>query len=309
MARTSASRKFQITFNNPLLHGYTHEVIIKNLEELTGCQYWCLCDEIGEENATPHTHVYCAYKNPKEFHAMRRRFYGAHIEIARGSHSENRDYIRKQGKWANDAKHETNLPETFRESGELPEEPSAHMKQSEAILAMIEDGATNADILRAFPSAMNHLPRIEEARQALNEEQCRKEFRKLDVYYIWGPPGVGKTRGVMEKYGYENVFRVTDYEHPFDGYSGEKVLLLDEFRSSLPFALMLNVIDGYPLKLPCRYAKRVARYTKVFIVTNIPLNSQYPNVQREEPVSYQAFLRRIHHTYELLPSSGSEDPF
>ena len=30
---------------------------------------------------------------------LQRRFYGAHIEAVRGTHRENRDYIRKEGKW------------------------------------------------------------------------------------------------------------------------------------------------------------------------------------------------------------------
>lgn len=307
MARTNASRKYQLTINNPLEHGFDHETIKNNLADMAGCIYWCMCDEVGEQN-TPHTHVYMAFQNAKEFTAIQRRFYGAHIELARGSHQENRDYIRKEGKWKDDAKHETNLPNTFEESGELPEKPNRKAKQSEEILAMLEAGATNAEIIREFPSALNHLPRLDQARQMLLEERYRKEFRQLHVCYIYGKAGVGKTRGVMEQYGYENVFRVTDYNHPFDGYAGEDVLLLDEFRSSLPFSLVLNVLDGYPLMLPCRYAKRVACYTKVYIVSNIPPEKQYPNIQIDEPESYQAFLRRIHDIQNLL-GYDPNDPF
>ena len=86
---------------------------------------------------------------------------------------------------------------------------------------MVENGATNAEIMRECPSAMLHLPRIEQARQTLLEETYRKAFRELKVEYIWGKTGVGKTRKVMELYGYENVFRVTNYATSFDGYSGQ----------------------------------------------------------------------------------------
>ena len=209
---------------------------------------------------------------------MQRRFYGAHIEAAKGTHRENRDYIRKEGKWRDSDKSETNMPETFEESGELPEESDRRVKQTEAIFALVESGASNAEIMRECPSAMLHLPRIEQARQTLLEETYRKEFRKLTVEYIWGETGVGKTRSVMEKHGYENVFRVTNYAHPFDGYTGQDVIVFDEFRSSLPLSDMLCYLDGYPLTLPCRYANRVACYTKVYILSNIPLDKQYPNV-------------------------------
>lgn len=300
MARTKAARKYQLTFNNPQDHGFTHETIKTTMESFKGCLYWCLSDEIGEQG-TPHTHLYAAFQNPVEFLTMQRRFYGAHIEPAKGSHQENRDYIRKEGKWQDDAKHETSIPGTFEESGELPPEETKHQKQSEAILAMIQNGAGNAEILREFPSAMNHLPHIEAARQTLREEQFRKEFRQLSVEYIWGETGVGKTRSVMEQYGYENVYRVTNYAHPFDGYAGEDVILFDEFRSSLQIADMLKYLDGYPLMLPCRFSDKAACYTKVYLISNIPMEKQYPNIQREEPETWAAFLRRFHSIRKLLP--------
>ena len=85
MARERAYRKFQLTINNPLEHGFTHEIIRQNLEQLKSCLYWCLCDEIGEQ-VTPHTHVYAAFKNAVMFSTIQQRFYCAHIEAAKGSH-------------------------------------------------------------------------------------------------------------------------------------------------------------------------------------------------------------------------------
>lgn len=309
MARNMASRKYQLTINNPREHGLDHETVRSNLEALSGCLYWCMCDEIGEQG-TYHTHLYVAFQNAKEFTSIQRRFYGAHIEIARGTHQENRDYIRKEGKWAEDAKHETNLPDTFKESGELPEEPQKRQKDSEAILDMLANGATNAEILRAFPTSMSRLQHIDAARQTLLEEEYRRTFRDLQVCYIWGKTGVGKTRGVMEQYGYENVYRVTNYQHPFDSYAGQDVILFDEFRSSLPISDMLKYLDGYPVMLPCRYADKVACFNKVYLVSNIPMEAQYPNVQVEEPETWQAFRRRFQEVYELSTANGTDDmPF
>lgn len=307
MPRTSASRKYQLTINNPADHGLDHEAIKETLAALTGCIYWCMCDEVGEQG-TPHTHLYLAFQNAKEFQTIHRRFYGAHIEAARGTHQENRDYIRKEGKYRDTEKADTNLPDTFEESGQLPDESDRRIKQSEAILAMIEVGASNAEILRAYPSAMNHLPRIEQARQALLEEKYRDAFRGLQVTYIWGKTGVGKTRGIMERYGYRNVYRVTNYKNPFDGYKGEPVILFDEFRSSLPLEDMLKYMEGYPLNLPARFSDRAACFEAVYVVSNIPMEKQYPQVQLEEPETWAAFLRRFERIYELRPAGG-DDPF
>jgi len=306
LARTQASRKYQFTLNNPQLHDWSHEFIRNALGTFAGLVYWCMSNEIGEEG-TPHTHIFVIFKNAVQFTTIQKAFYGAHIEPSMGSNQENRDYIRKEGKWAESEKKETNLPETFEEFGELPPDRAEGIKETEAIYEMVKGRASNFEIMEAYPNAMNKLDKIERARQTLLEERYKNKFRVLDNTYIWGKAGVGKTRYVMEQYGYENVYRVTDYMHPFDGYKGQDVLLFDEFRSSLTITEMLNYLDGYPLALPCRYANKQACYTKVFIISNIPLEQQYPNIQDNEPKTWEALMRRINHTHEMLPDASGDD--
>lgn len=308
MAREAAYRKYQLTINNPLEHGFSHEVIKQILGEFKSFIYGCLGDEIG---AQPHTHVYVVFKNAVMFSTMQQRFYGAHIEAAKGTHRENRDYIRKEGKWRDTYKAETNLPETFEELGELPDEPDRRIKQSEAIYSMIVNGSSDVEIMNAYPSAYNHLPNIQRARQAVLFEKYRRIRRTgLKVYYIWGKSGTGKTSGILDAHGDENVYRVTNYKHPFDGYAGESVILFDEFRSSLPLADMLEYLDIYPVSLPSRYADKVACYETAYIVSNYPLEKQYPEVQRDCPEDWAPFMRRINGgVYEIGASSDADAPF
>ncbi len=313
MPKKPSSRKYQLTINNPVDHGYTHEKIRSILSQFSSLEYWCMCDEVGEQG-TPHTHVYVAFANSVMFDTMHSRFYGVHIEKANGKHSENRKYIRKEGKWLDDTKHETNLPETFEEWGELPPDKSKSETQAAQILQMVKEGKTNMEIIEEFPSVYSKVTYIEQLRQGLLNDQYKDEWRDLDVTYIWGDTGAGKTRSIMEQYGYSNIYRVTNYAHPFDGYKGQDVILFDEFRSGLPLSDMLVYLDGYPVELPCRYANKQACFTKVYIVSNIPLDKQYPNIQLEEPQSYAAFLRRIHHVQHMenplpiLPDDQEFDP-
>lgn len=313
MPRKPSSRKFTLTINNPKDHGFDHARIRSILSDFPGVEYWCMCDETGEQG-TYHTHLYMAFRNSVMFDTVRSKFYGAHIEPAKGKHRENRDYIRKEGKWLDDAKHETNHPETFEEWGELPPDKSRSESQAEQIMQMVMEGKTNAQILREMPTAYSKINYIEQARQTLLQEQHENEWRNLSVTYIWGETGAGKTRSIMELYGYANVYRVMDYAHPFDSYKGQDVILFDEFRSQLPLSAMLGYLDGYPVELPCRYANKQARFTKVFLVSNIPLEQQYPSVQIEKPGDWAAFRRRIqvvqHKTrdFEELPTDDSFDP-
>lgn len=312
MPRKPSSRKFTLTINNPKDHGFDHARIRSILSDFPGLEYWCICDETGEQG-TYHTHLYMAFRNSVMFDTVRSKFYGAHIEPAKGKHRENRDYIRKEGKWLDDAKHETNHPETFEEWGELPPDKSRSESQAEQIMQMVMEGKTNAQILREMPTAYSKINYIEQARQTLLQEQHENEWRNLSVTYIWGETGAGKTRSIMELYGYANVYRVMDYAHPFDSYKGQDVILFDEFRSQLPLSAMLGYLDGYPVELPCRYANKQARFTKVFLVSNIPLEQQYPSVQIEKPGDWAAFRRRIqvvqHKTrdFEELPPDDDLD--
>ena len=115
------SRKWLLTINNPLDHDLSHKDIIDKLNTLKKLNYWCLCDEIGEKG-TYHTHVFLYRVNPILFSTLKKSFDTAHIDAARGTIQENRDYIRKEGKYADSIKAETNIKETFEESGEAPEE-------------------------------------------------------------------------------------------------------------------------------------------------------------------------------------------
>lgn len=286
------SRKWQLTINNPLEKGYTHDAIKKNIQMLKSLRYFCLSDEVAK---THHTHVFLLFHSPVRFSTIKRLFPEAHIEKSYGSSAQNRDYIFKEGeKWSKDRKRETNLPDTHEEWGELPEERQGERKDLAALYEMISAGKSNYDILEEQPDFIAQLERMDRVRQIIQEENFKEVFRKLEVLYLFGDTGSGKTRSVMERYGYANVFRVTNYKHPFDQYKGQDVIVFEEFQNSIPINQMLIYLDGYPVTLPCRYSDKVACYTKAYILSNIPLKEQYPDIQDYSPETWKAFLRRIH---------------
>lgn len=132
------------------------------------------------------------FKNAVMLSTLHKRFYGAHIESAKGSNQENRDYIRIEGKWTNDAKHETSL-EPFEESGELPEKPQRRQRDGETILGMISEGATDAEILREYPASMSRLQHIGAARQT-----WRSGIGRPSESFMWFIYGERPERGRRE---------------------------------------------------------------------------------------------------------------
>jgi len=286
------SRKWQVTLNNPVEHNQSHDFLKEVLAQFKGCVYWVLSDEIGEQG-TYHTHIYFVCANAVKFSVVHNRFPGAHLEIANGTSAENRDYIFKLGKWSKSKKAETNLEDTHEEFGEVPLERQGARNDIADLYDSIKDGLSDYEIIEANPSYMGKLEQIEKVRQILNYNRFKSVFRSLEVTYLYGTPGSGKTRSVMEKYGYENVFRVTDYVHPFDSYRSQDVVIFEEFRSSLKIQDMLNYLDGYPVELPCRYNNKIACFTKVFIISNLDFNQQYAEIQHQFPTTWKAFCRRI----------------
>ena len=306
--KDTQSRKWQLTINNPVDKRMDHEAIKLMLRQMNSIIYFCLADEIGLETQTPHTHVYLQARSPIYFSRIKKLFPDAHIEQVRGSAQDNRDYISKSGKWADDEKSDTSVPGTFEEWGDMPEEPGQGTRSDiAAVYQMIVDGMSNAEIMAANPDYAAQISRMDRIRQDILEAKYRDTFRQLSVTYVFGPTETGKTRGIMEEHGYGSVYRVTDYNHPFDRYAQEPVMCFDEFRSSLPIGDMLNYLDGYPLALPARYANRQACYETVYLVSNIDLKSQYYNVQENEPATWKAFLRRIGKVIEYHADGTTTD--
>jgi hypothetical protein len=306
MAQDKQSRKWLYTFNNPAEHGYTHERIKEALLGVTSLVYWCMADEQGVAENTPHTHLYAHFQNPKLESTMRNIFPKVHLDLCRGKAQEIYEYVTKTGNHKDTDKEQTRIDGTFEEWGELPEDRQGRRNDALYFRELIKEGRSNVELYEENPEYMFHGGMIERVRQDYLWEKYRKEDRPLDVSYIYGETGIGKTSLIIEKHGLENVCRVTDYNHPFDIYRNEPVIVFDEFESKLTITDMNNYLDRYPLVLPARYRGKQACYLTVYVVSNSPLNRQYQNVQHEKPDVWKAFLRRFHHLY-MMDGNGLQE--
>jgi hypothetical protein len=287
------SRKYQLTFNNPEKHkNCSHEAIKEALTIWDNLIYWCMCDENAK---TFHTHLFLQFQNPIYFSSLKKAFPTAHIEEAQGTAEENRAYIRKESKWEDTEKETTNLKDSFEEWGTMPQAGQGKRSDLSRLYELIKNGYTNAEILEINPDNLLNLQHMDKARLEILFDRYKSERRtELLCIYVSGSTGFGKSRQILDSHGDSNVYRVTDYKHPFDTYSGEDVLVFEEFRSELPIGNMLNYLDIYPLQLPARYNNRQACYNFVYIVSNWNLEDQYHNIHLEQPETWNAFIRRVH---------------
>lgn len=309
MAEPIKGRKAFLTFNNPIEHGYN----TRNPEDMKSVYFdpvikkWnkiifiCCTKEIGKETHTEHDHVYIHFTSPVYRSSIQKLFPNADIRFHTESDEENRNYVFKTGKYEGTEKEETKIAGYQFEHGTVEKFRENQGKRND--LAELKEyilaGKSNGEIYDIDPNYMKHASQIDKIRLDLYSAKYKSEIRKQNVIYQCGATGSGKTRTVMEQYNYD-VYRVTDYTHPFDSYTTQDVIIFEEFRSSLKIEQMLNLLDLYPVELPARYSNKQACYHTVYINSNWTLKEQYQNQQEEHPATWQAFLRRINevHVYE-----------
>ena len=294
-------RKYLLTIQNPSTCGFTHDVI-KDILASMNVTYFCMADEKG---STLHTHVFLYRKTGIRESTIRRKFPSIHFNFCVASCLVNRTYVMKAGKWADDAKAETCIPGSFEEFGEIPDERQEKNPEMFDIIKDIELGKSTAEIIKENPNFLFRSNDINILRETISSEEYMNRHRELEVNYYYGVSGIGKTKKIYDTNKFSEIYRVTNYGSSsgvrFDGYHGQSVLVFEEFASQIPITDMLNYLDRYPLSLPARYSDRVARYTTVYITSNLPLTSQYVYAQEHTPGVWLAFLRRINKVLEFLP--------
>lgn len=302
MENNTQARKWTLVINNPLEAGLDHAAIREILHRFAP-SYFCMADEIAT-TGTYHTHIFLLAPSPIRFSTIKNRFPTAHIEKAYGSAKANRAYILKEGHWADTDKAETSVSGTFEEWGDLPAEKEEAAPEMFKLIQDLRAGKSVMEIIEDNPKLAFRIREIETLRQAILEEKYSAENRALEVTYLYGASGTGKTRGIFETHDRKSICRITDYGGRngvrFDAYHCQDVLVLEEFHSQIPISAMLNYLDIYPLTLPARYTDRIACYTKVYITSNIPLEEQYRDIQRYQMETWRAFLRRVQNVIEYL---------
>lgn len=237
------------------------------------------------ENETKHWQGYAEHPKQIYFNTVHKNLFNAHIEKRRGTQEQAIEYCKKNNE--------------FYEFGEKKEYNQGKRNDLVEIIEMIKNGAEDIEILENYPTQyLMYNSHINKVRQTILQNKYKKQWRDVIVTYIWGETGTGKSRYVRETHGYENVYAINSYgSGAFDNYTNEDVLILEEYRSDFTLKFLLQLLDGYPLRLPARYQDKQACFTKVYIISNVPFSEQYINIQNYEPESYQALSRRI--LYEI----------
>ena len=94
------------------------------------------------------------------------------------------------------------------------------------------------------------------------------QSRSVLVLVYWGDSGTGKTRKAIEDSG-SDFFILDQGERVwFDGYDGEKTLIVDDYYGWIKYGMLLRILDGHPYRAEIKGGFRWALWTRVIITSN-----------------------------------------
>lgn len=245
------SRRWVYTLNNPT----AEELTLLNTFE---CKFNIYQLEKGE-NGTEHAQGYVVFDGNRRLSAVRKILERGHFEVARGRHEQCVEYCSKV---------ETRVagPWTRGEHGKSGQ-------RSDLLDAAARVRAGNmrrvADELPAV--FIRYWRGLAELRRRV-VPPARREGCSGFVYI--GGAGVGKTFRVWEEAevrgGGLYCPIVTDSKIWFDGYDGERSILLDDFTGKgVEFTLLLRILDVYPLQVEVKGGSVAAEWDRVYITSNL----------------------------------------
>lgn len=108
---------------------------------------------------------------------------------------------------------------------------------------------------------------------------------------FWGTTGTGKTRLAFETF--PNLYTVFNLKNPwFDGYGGEKQVLLDEcgMDGMMHIDILKRLLDRYPMMVPVKGSAVAWEAETVILTSNMPIEEWYPLARKDD---MDALKRRV----------------
>lgn len=273
------------------------EIYVDLLKDVKDIKYCILQLEQCPSTSRLHLQGYVCWKNAKTMQASKTILGpSCHLEVRRGSDEDAVTYCSKS---------DTRIAGPW-EWGER-----LHQGKSSQLLSVCQDiQSGNIQTLEQLISQApdTYCRNRNGIRDILGNtiKKRTKTFRTLTVEIYYGEAGTGKTRRVYEQepdlYSMEQSANGSDVW--FDGYEGEKTLLIDDFYGWIRFSFILKMLDGYRLKLPVKGSYTWAEWDKVLITSNAAPWDWY---RWSNLINWEAFQRRITKVYHFTANNNPQE--
>ena len=238
------------------LNNYTEENV-KSLLKLP-TKYLVFGREIGD-SGTPHLQGYLEFDKRYRFNTAKRMLPKCHLEPRKGTAQQAADYCKKD--------------KEFTETGTISE-PGKRTDLA-AVYDMAKANKSDVTIGEAHPATyMKFYKAVDRVR--LNYARLDNKFSPVDCYVIVGKAGEGKTR---KAYDFDpDLYRLVRPKGSvwFDGYQGQKTLLIDDFYGGIAYGYLLQLLDGYKFQLPIKGGFTWKQWKTVIITSNAHPEKWYP---------------------------------
>jgi len=155
-------------------------------------------------------------------------------------------------------------------------------KDWDAILLSAKEGD-----LSAIPADV--LIRNYNAIKRICVDNAKPSPRSVRVKVLWGTTGTGKSHTAFSEAGVD-AYPKDPLSKFWDGYSGQKNVVIDEFRGTVSISHMLRWLDQYPVLVEIKGYSTVLKAENFWITSNLHPNYWYPGLDQ---TTLEALLRRL----------------
>lgn len=278
------------TWNNPSMTDEEFNSYLNNLHKQEILTYSVFQREQGEKTGTIHFQFYVEFKNPQYFRKIKAEYLpqGCHFAPMISTPERCQAYCSKP---------DTRVSGPY-ELGEI----SNQGKRTDLAKAieMVDEEVPFDVIEKIYPTqSLMYSRQLMERRQRIvnrKAEIFKRQERDMEVTYIYGDPGSGKSNCFRSLINGADYFSVDTFDNSaFTGYQNEDILLIDEFSSDKQFTIqfMNKLLDVFPLKLRGLNYVGQACFTKIYLLSNFHYKELYKAEQEENKGQYGGFVRRL----------------